>query len=164
VRSWTIERCQVEADRFVGHRRPVTAFAFTDNGGFLATVSQDGTMRLWDTETDEEVSIRRMARQDAARKTIRYQFHNLAAFTSGASLPEDARRNYLATTGAEPEAGASPAESLTLWDIASRKQADLLKPRSSGRSPEESGRDLLGLARGRWRQSRMLTDQAPRCP
>ena len=42
-----------------GHRRRINALAFTSNGGLLASGSDDKTVRVWDTETGEEVAMHR---------------------------------------------------------------------------------------------------------
>jgi WD40 repeat protein len=175
LRSWPMDG-GADPDLFVGHRKDVPDFAFMDDRDYLVSVSYDGSIRLWDTRTRErdtrtqdEVSNRRMARYNSARKLIRYQFTRVAAVRSSPlAPPDDPRRNRIATLGteAQPEPGDAPAETLTLWNIAPREEAERLKALTSERPEEDPGRarNLLQLARERQRDPRILGNQIPSCP
>lgn len=172
LRSWSLADCAAEPDLFVGHRNLVTDFVFTDDGGYLISVSHDGTIRLWDPRTTEEVSNRRMVRYDSTRRLVRYQFNRVAVARSNAMVsrgPEHGIRiATIATLGAEAERepGDAPAETLAVWDIAFREEADMLKglPGERPTSDPRRAQSLLRLARERRLDPLLRSDQVPSCP
>lgn len=171
LRSWPLADCSAEPELFVGHRNLVTDFVFTDDGGYLISVSHDGTIRLWDPRTTEEVSNRRMARYDSTRRLVRYQFNRVAVARSDAMAsrgPEHGIRIATIATlaDADPEPGDAPAETLAVWDIAFREEADMLKglPGERPTSDPRRAESLLRLARSRRLYPLIRGDQVPSCP
>lgn len=166
VRKWPLPVCEHEPTRFVGHRNPVTDFAFTDEGDVLLSVSQDGTFRLWDTGSGDEVFSRRMLRSDAARRNIRYEFSRLAMDRAPVPARGTAGRIRAATVGVEPEADEpdDKSETLTLWDVGPRRKGDALSVITSGPVDDPARvEELLRMGRTLEHEPRILADQVPRC-
>jgi len=122
--------------------------------------------------TTEEVSSRRMARYDSTRRLVRYQFNRVAVARASALVsrgPEHGIRIATIATltaEAEPEPGDPPAETLAVWDIAFREEADMLKGLPGERPTADPRRtqNLLRLARERRLAPLLRTDQIPACP
>ncbi len=59
--SRTIDLCNAESEKYLttitGHKRSISGFAFSPDSKTIATGSQDGTARLWDTNTGENIHI-----------------------------------------------------------------------------------------------------------
>jgi WD40 repeat protein len=162
LRSWPVDDCGSEPERFVGHRRLVPDFAFTDDGDYLVSVSHDGSMRLWDPRPQDD-----QARDDRTQRRVgRYRFNHVAAVRSGPPASRGPQhRTHVATIGVEPEPDDSPTDTLILWNIASRAQADKLKALTGGKATEDPthARDLLKLARERRSDPPSMKDQRPSC-
>jgi len=150
LRSWPVEDCRSEPTRHVGHRALVMDLGFTSDGAYLVSVSHDGTIKLWDPRAErDELFSRRMTRS-ASGRIAAYNFSRVAtapphASTSAGSSP----RTRIATVGADREGDDSLPETLALWDIASRTDANRLRALTGGAQAEDPEHlpGLLSLAR-----------------
>jgi conflict system STAND superfamily ATPase/WD40 domain-containing protein len=150
LRSWPVGNCGSEPTRHVGHRAFVMDLGFTSDGAYLVSVSHDSTIKLWDPRAErDELFSRRMTRSVSGR-TVAYNFSRVATAPPRASTSAGSSdRTRIATVGADREGGDSLAETLTLWDIATRDDANRLRALTGGAQAEDAGRlpALLSLAR-----------------
>jgi len=150
LRSWPAEDCRSEPTRHVGHRAFVMDLGFTSDGAYLVSVSHDSTIKLWDPRAErDELFSRRMTRSGAGRIAA-YNFSRVATVPPNASTSAgSSHRTRIATVGADREGGDAPGETLALWDIASRDDANRLRALTGSAQAEEPERlpALLSLAR-----------------
>jgi WD40 repeat protein len=166
--------------RHVGHRLAVMDLGFTSDSAYLVSVSHDSTLKLWDPrEEGDELVSRRLTRLGAGRGG--YQFggvsttgpaaprsgtHLGGVSTTGPAAPRSGtHRTRVATVGAEREEDDRPGETLMLWDVASRAEADGLRALTGGAKGDDRGSlpRLLSLARELQVMPAIRKDQVPVC-
>ena len=165
LRSWPLPDCGSTPVRFTGHREDVWDFAFTRGGDYLVSVSDDGSIKLWDPVKGDELFTRRLVIYDSDRKMVRYDLKRVATLRSPASAHAGAPgRIPIATLGA-PEQDDLGGESMTLWDLAPRGWTDDLNRRTA-QAPaalRDQGQELLQRARRLQRKPLIRADQVPDC-
>ena len=137
VTSWPYDRCESPVATFFGHGGAVLDLAFTPDGDYLVTVSDDGSMRLWDPGSGEELFAREVPGVQLSRVSVS------GAGGGGSNGTRD--RVLLLTVGSrrdDPTRGF-----LTLWDVAPRAERDEIARLTTERVTSSAGPSLLERAR-----------------
>jgi hypothetical protein len=167
VRSWPAQSCRSEPTRHVGHRNFVMDIGFTSDDAYLVSVSHDSTIRLWDPRVERDELFSRRVTRSSSNRTLAYDLSRLALApprpTASRGSPA---RTRIATIGAEREEGESVGDTLMVWDLASRADADMLKALTGGAPAVDLNLlpDRLSLARALRVEPKLLDEQLPRCP
>ena len=137
---------------FLGHRDVVWDFLFTPGGDYLVTVSDDGSMRLWDPGSARDALH--------SRVTPGRAFKRIAAVSRRASASGDARIRVAtaAWNGTDTSRGV-----LTLWDIAPPAERETLHRTEAPYGEPAADHDLLARARDLAIEPRILEDQTLDC-
>jgi WD40 repeat protein len=103
----------------LGHKGTLLSVAFAPDGKTLATGGLDGAVKLWDAVTGKAEDVI-PANQDVATCVAFSPDGNTLAIAAGRP-GEPARHGVISVIN------ASPPSNIQLWDVAARKQRDLLK-------------------------------------
>jgi WD40 repeat protein len=122
--TWLVRVWNVHTGRTVrtlrGHRKPVTSIEWSPNGKLLATASEDGTVRVWRTNTWQPVVTLREAVAAKEKSTVVAKQARFAP--DGTKLAVVSVINY-------PEGMPGPdrgASRVVLWDTATWKRTRIL--------------------------------------
>jgi WD40 repeat protein len=148
----------------VGHSSVVADLGFTSDDAYLVSVSQDGTIRLWDPDVEAGESFSRRMSRSIGGVTAAYRFNRLA-IAPMAALPASGSSDgtRVATLGGELEEDDTTSETLTLWDVAARSRADELKQLPRQNPGVKRLPQMLRLARELQVKPRIMKDPLPGC-